>query len=150
MSEAALRAAVPPHFAKDSPCAPIFGELCGIRRKLEEMSAAKKTHTVCVPASVRCVRCGACVCCAAWALLRSRRACVRACLCVRPRRRAWRARAAAAAENDANARPWAALRARARLPGVLRRAPVGDREDLTHYRQARDAAATQQRTRALS
>jgi hypothetical protein len=46
MSEAALRAAVPPHFSKDSPCAPIYSELCGIRRKLAEMSETKKTHTV--------------------------------------------------------------------------------------------------------
>jgi hypothetical protein len=73
MSEAALRAAVPPHFAKDSPCAPIFGELCGIRRKLEEMSAAKKTHTVCVRCRLRvCALRGRC--CA-----RGVRACMHVC-----------------------------------------------------------------------
>ena len=47
MSEAALRAAVPPHFSKDSPCWAIFSELKGIRNKLEQIAHAM-THSVCV------------------------------------------------------------------------------------------------------
>ena len=46
MSEAALRAEIPPHFSKDSPCWPIFSELHGIHQKLQEIGAAK-THSMC-------------------------------------------------------------------------------------------------------
>jgi len=46
MSEAALRAEIPPHFSKDSPCWPIFAELHGIHVKLQEFGAAK-THAMC-------------------------------------------------------------------------------------------------------
>jgi hypothetical protein len=46
MSEASLRAAIPPHFSKESPCWPIYHELCGIHNKLKEIAAAK-THSMC-------------------------------------------------------------------------------------------------------
>ena len=49
MSEAALRADIPPHFSKDSPCWAIYSELHGIHAKLQEIGAAK-THSMCVAA----------------------------------------------------------------------------------------------------
>ena len=47
MSEASLRAAIPPHFSKESPCWGIYSNLRGISAKLDTIGAAK-THTVCV------------------------------------------------------------------------------------------------------
>jgi hypothetical protein len=75
MSEAALRAAIPPHFSKDSPCWPIFSQLHGIRTKLEEIGRAK-THSLCVRCASALLRvlCAACLraACAAWAECRGR------------------------------------------------------------------------------
>ena len=61
MSEAALRAAVPPHFSKDSPCWAIYSELKGIHNKLEQIAHAK-THSVCVTCAcdARCAHTSAC------------------------------------------------------------------------------------------
>ena len=50
MSEAALRAEIPPHFSKESPCWQIFAEVHGIHAKLKEIGAAK-THSMCEPAA---------------------------------------------------------------------------------------------------
>ncbi len=49
MSEAALRADIPPHFSKESPCWGIFEELRRIHARLDDIARAK-THTVCVRA----------------------------------------------------------------------------------------------------
>ena len=49
MAEAALRAAIPPHFSKDSPGWPLYTELKGIHDKLKEIAAAK-THSMCARA----------------------------------------------------------------------------------------------------
>lgn len=49
MSEASLRAAIPPHFSKQSPCWAVYQELHGIHEKLKEIAAAK-THSMCVRA----------------------------------------------------------------------------------------------------
>ena len=49
MSEAALRAEIPPHISPDEPTYPVYEKLKTIHGKLEKIER-EKTHTMCVSA----------------------------------------------------------------------------------------------------